>query len=67
MADMKKVEKEDGEDDTHEEAETYAAAKTPTMSICVRKNELMADVKTGAYGRIVIPVKVMDIGWEETR
>lgn len=60
MADMKKEDKK--EVVAPAKAESYSAAKTPTMSICVRKNELMADVKTGSYGRITIPVKVMDVG-----
>lgn len=33
-----------------------------TTEFMVRKAELMADVKAGAFGRIVIPVRVMDIG-----
>lgn len=56
MADMKKEEK------AAPKAEAYETAKAPTTSICVRKQELMADVKTGSYGRLVIPVKVMDVG-----
>jgi hypothetical protein len=38
------------------------ALDAATTEFKVRKSELMADMKAGSFGRVVIPVRVMDIG-----
>lgn len=63
MADMKKEEQVEKAEKKEEAYETKEVPSSPTTtSFCVRKSELMADVKTGSYGRVVIPVKVVDVG-----
>ena len=44
--------------DDHEEGMEDAT----TTEFVVRRSELMANVKAGAYGRLIIPVKVLDVG-----
>lgn len=60
MADMKKEEMEDAEDEMDDVEEPKMDAATTDFT--VRKAELMADVKVGGYGMILLPVRVLDIG-----
>lgn len=57
---MDKKEPMDMEDEMEDAEEPKMDAATTDFT--VRKAELMADVKVGAYGKIVLPVRVLDIG-----